>query len=303
MTAQVRARTGCCAKRIQASLSEKVFDGITYTLLALFGICIVIPFMNVLSMSVSDELAIVSNRVTVFPVGFSLSSYQSVFRSNSILIAYGNTILVAVAGTALALLLTSLAAYPQAYGDFPGKRFFNFIIMLTMWFSAGLIPSYVVIRNLGLVNNLLALVLSGAASAYNILILTNYFRSVPRSLIESACMDGSNDFRTLFTIVVPLSKAGLATIGLWVFVAHWNDYLHPLIYLQDIRKYTLQIMLREILLSSQNTNLIEYEGGTSAIPEQLKNAVVVVSMLPVLCVYPFIQRYFVKGVMLGSVKE
>ena len=170
MTAQVRARTGCCAKRIQASLSEKVFDGITYTLLALFGICIVIPFMNVLSMSVSDELAIVSNRVTVFPVGFSLSSYQSVFRSNSILIAYGNTILVAVAGTALALLLTSLAAYPQAYGDFPGKRFFNFIIMLTMWFSAGLIPSYVVIRNLGLVNNLLALVLSGAASAYNILI-------------------------------------------------------------------------------------------------------------------------------------
>lgn len=303
MTAQVRARTGCCAKRIQASLSEKVFDGITYTLLALFGICIVIPFMNVLSMSVSDELAIVSNRVTVFPVGFSLSSYQSVFRSNSILIAYGNTILVAVAGTALALLLTSLAAYPQAYGDFPGKRFFNFIIMLTMWFSAGLIPSYVVIRNLGLVNNLLALVLSGAASAYNILILTNYFRSVPRSLIESACMDGSNDFRTLFTIVVPLSKAGLATIGLWVFVAHWNDYLHPLIYLQDIRKYTLQIMLREILLSSQNTNLIEYEGGTSAIPEQLKNAVVVISMLPVLCVYPFIQRYFVKGVMLGSVKE
>lgn len=197
MTAQVRARTGRCAKRIQASLSEKVFDGITYTLLALFGICIVIPFMNVLSMSVSDELAIVSNRVTVFPVGFSLSSYQSVFRSNSILMAYGNTILVAVAGTALALLLTSLAAYPQAYGDFPGKRFFNFIIMLTMWFSAGLIPSYVVIRNLGLVNNLLALVLSGAASAYNILILTNYFRSVPRSLIESACMDGSNDFRTL----------------------------------------------------------------------------------------------------------
>lgn len=289
--------------RIRKPLPEKFFDAVNITLLALFGLCIVIPFMNVLSMSVSDELAIVSNRVTVFPIGFSFNSYRSVFRSNSILIAYGNTLLVAGIGTVLALLLTALAAYPQAFGDFPGKKFFNLLIMLTMWFNAGLIPSYVVIRNLGLVNDHFALILSGAASAYNILILTNYFRSVPRSLIESAYIDGSGDFRTLFTIVIPLSKAGLATIGLWVFVAHWNDYLHPLIYLQDIKKYTLQIMLREIVLSSQNTNLIEYEGGTSAIPEQLKNAVVVVAMLPVMCVYPFIQRYFVKGVMLGSVKE
>ena len=289
--------------RIKKSGSDKAFDVINSFFLALFGICIIVPFMNVLSMSVSDELAIVSNRVTIFPVGFSLNSYRSVLRSSSILSAYLNTIFVAGCGTALALLLTSLAAYPQAFGDFPGKRFLHAVVMLTMWFSAGLIPSYVVMRRLGLVNSHLALILGGAATAYNILILTNYFRSVPRSLIESAEIDGSNDFRTLFTIVMPLSKAGLATIGLWVFVAHWNDYLRPLVYLQDIKKYTLQIMLREIVLASQNTNLVEYEGGTSAIPEQLKNAVVVVAMLPVMCVYPFIQKYFVKGVMLGSVKE
>ncbi|MDD3336071.1 MAG: carbohydrate ABC transporter permease [Eubacteriales bacterium] len=254
-------------------------------------------------MSVSDELAIVSNRVTIFPVGFSLNSYLNVLKSNSILVAYGNTIFVAGLGTIAALVMTSLAAYPMAFGTFPGKKFFNTVIMLTMWFSAGLIPSYVVISQLKLVNNLFSLILSGLASAYNILILTNYFRSIPHSLIESAYIDGSNDFRTLFTIVVPLSKAGLATIGLWVFVAHWNDYLHPLVYMRDINKYTLQIMLREIVLSSQNTNLVEYEGGTSALPEQLKNAVVVVALIPVMCVYPFIQKYFVKGVMLGSVKE
>jgi len=291
------------AGKIKKSRSDRIFDFINLSLLTLFGICIIVPFLNVFSMSVSDELAIVSNRVTIWPVGLSFNSYRSVLRSSSILSAYLNTIKVAVAGMALALLMTSLAAYPQAFGHFPGKRFLHLVVMLTMWFSAGLIPSYVVMRQLGLVNSHFALILSGAASAYNILILTNYFRSVPRSLIESAEIDGSNDLRTLFTIVMPLSKAGLATIGLWVFVAHWNDYLRPLVYLQDIKKYTLQIMLREIVLASQNTDLIEYEGGTSAIPEQLKNAVVVVAMLPVMCVYPFIQKYFVKGVMLGSVKE
>ena len=288
--------------RIRKPLSERIFDAVNVTLLALFSLMIIIPFMNVLSMSVSDELAIVSNRVTIFPVGFSLNSYASVLKSNNILIAYANTIYVAAVGTVTALLLTSLAAYPMAFGHFPGKRAINLFIMLTMWFNAGLIPGYVIIRNLGLVNNHFALILSGMASAYNVLILTNYFRSIPASLIESAYIDGSNDVRTLFTIVLPLSKAGLATIGLWVFVAHWNDYLRPLVYMHDIDKYTLQIMLREIVLSSQNTNLVEYEGGTSALPEQLKNAVVVVAMIPVMCVYPFIQKYFVKGIMLGSVK-
>ena len=288
--------------KIRKPLSERIFDAVNVTLLALFSLLIIIPFMNVLSMSVSDELAIVSNRVTIFPVGFSLNSYASVLKSSNILIAYANTIYVAAVGTVTALLLTSLAAYPMAFGHFPGKRAINLFIMLTMWFNAGLIPGYVIIRNLGLVNNHFALILSGMASAYNVLILTNYFRSIPASLIESAYIDGSNDVRTLFTIVLPLSKAGLATIGLWVFVAHWNDYLRPLVYMHDIDKYTLQIMLREIVLSSQNTNLVEYEGGTSALPEQLKNAVVVVAMIPVMCVYPFIQKYFVKGIMLGSVK-
>lgn len=296
------AKQKAAGNKIRKPLSERIFDAANVTLLALFSIMIIIPFMNVLSMSVSDELAIVSNRVTIFPVGFSLNSYRNVLKSNSILIAYANTIYVAVVGTVAALLLTSLAAYPMAFGHFPGKKIINLFIMLTMWFSAGLIPSYVIIKNLGLINNHFALILSGMASAYNVLILTNYFRSIPASLIESAYIDGSNDFRTLFTIVIPLSKAGLATIGLWVFVAHWNDYLRPLVYMHDIDKYTLQIMLREIVLSSQNTNLVEYEGGTSALPEQLKNAVVVVAMVPVMCVYPFIQKYFVKGIMLGSVK-
>lgn len=290
-------------KKIQRPLSEKIFDGVNLAILLIFSALIVIPFMNLLSISVSDELAIMSNRVTIFPVGFSLNSYKTVLTDDAIIRAYGNTLFVAVTGTVSALLVTSFAAYPLAYGKFRGKKLYNAFIMLTMWFGAGMIPRFVIMSKLGLINSHLALIMAHLASAYNILILTNYFRSVPASLIESAKIDGANDFYILFRIAMPLAKPGLATIALWVFIAHWNDYMAPLVYIRDMNKYTLQIMLREIVLASTNTQILEFEGGTAALPEQLKHAVIVVAMIPVMVVYPFIQRYFVKGIMLGSVKE
>ncbi len=290
-------------KKTVRPLGDRIFDAVNLTILLTFSALIVIPFMNLISISVSDELAIMSNRVTIFPVGFSLNSYKTVLESDAIIRAYGNTIFVATVGTVSALLITSLAAYPLAFGKFRGKKLYNAFIMLTMWFGAGLIPRFIIMSKLGLINSHFALILGHLASAYNILILTNYFRSVPASLIESAKIDGANDFYTLFRIAMPLAKPGLATIALWVFIAHWNDYMAPLVYLRDMDKYTLQIMLREIVLASQNNQILDYEGGTAALPEQLKHAVIVVAMIPVMIVYPFIQRYFVKGIMLGSVKE
>ena len=208
---------------IRHGASDRAFDAAVLIILCLFAVSIVLPFMNLVSISVSNEYAIMSNSVSIFPVGISFASYRTVLKNQMILHSFVNSVVVAGAGCVASLLMTSLASYPLAFGDFAGKRLYNLIIMLTMWFSGGMVPSFLVMSRLKLLDSFAALILMGLLSAYNILILSNFFRSIPLSLIESARIDGSNDFRTLFTIVIPLSKASLATIGLWVFVGHWND--------------------------------------------------------------------------------
>ena len=285
------------------SWQGRLADSLIFLILGLFCLIIILPFMNLLSMSVSDELAIMSNRVTIFPVGFSIASYAKVFQTITILRAYGNTIYVAAIGCVLTLLATSIAAYPLAFADFAGQKVYNAMIMVTLWFSGGMVPTFLVMSKLGLIDSLWALITGGLISAYNVLILRSFYVTIPNDLIESARMDGSNDFHTLFKIVIPLSKAALATIALWVVVGHWNDFMGPLIYLRDYRKYTLQLVLRDILMSAESSSLFDImEGNRTAIPDQLKHAVIVVAMIPVLAIYPFIQKYFVKGVMLGAVK-
>ena len=284
--------------------SDILFDSLVVVLLTLFTLCILFPFLNLISISVSDETAIMAGRVGFYPIGFSLSSYRQILQTSSILTAYGNTIFVAVVGCALSLVFTALAAYPLAYGDFAGKKVYNFLIMFTMWFSGGMIPSFLVMRAVGLIDSLFSLIFGTLISAYNVLILTSFFRSISRSLIESAYLDGANDFSVLFRIIIPLAKAGLATVGLWVFVGHWNDYMGPLIYIRSIEKYPLQLVLRELVLSADSSSsMLELsEGNKGALPEQLKHAVIVFSMIPIAIAYPFVQKYFVKGIMLGSVK-
>ncbi len=286
------------------SRGENAFDASVLIILVVFSLLIIFPFMNLLSISVSDELAIMGGKVTIWPVGFSFQSYLKVFQTQTILTAYLNTIIVAVFGCAASLLLSSMASYPLAYGDFAGKGIYNAIIMITMWFAGGMIPSFIVMSKLKLVDSLFALIFSSLMSAYNILILRTFFSSISISLVESARLDGASDFRVLFSIIMPLSKAGLATIGLWVFVAHWNDYMNPLLYLRSVNKYTLQLVLREMVLTSESSSLVELiEGNRTALPEQLKHAAIVVAMVPVLAIYPFAQKYFVSGILLGSVKE
>ncbi len=286
------------------SHGERAFDASVVIVLVVFSLLIIVPFMNLLSISVSDEFAIMGGKVTILPIGFSMQSYVKVFQTQTILSAYLNTILVAVFGCTFSLLLTSMAAYPLAYGKFTGKGLYNALIMITLWFSGGMIPSFIVMSKLKLVDSLLALIFASLMSAYNILILRTFFSSISISLVESARLDGANDFKVLFSIIMPLSKAGLATIGLWVFVTHWNDYMNPLLYLRSVNKYTLQLVLREMVLTSESSSLVELiEGNRTALPEQLKHAAIVVAMVPVLAIYPFAQRYFVSGILLGSVKE
>ena len=292
-------------KKHRKQMSDIVFDSVVILILVLFSLCIVFPFMNLISISMSSEIAIQSGKVGILPNGFSLNSYKRILETSAILRSFGITIFVSCTSVATALIANSIAAYPLAFGHFPGKKIYNFLLMFTMWFSGGMIPTFLVMRALGLIDSLMVLVWNTLLSAYNILILSSFFRSIPTSLVESAYLDGASDWKVLFRIILPLAKPGLATVGLWIFVGHWNDYMNPLVYIRTVEKYPLQMVLRELVLTSvaQSEMLELTEGNKGALPEQLKHAVIVFSMLPIMIMYPFVQKYFVKGIMLGSVKE
>ena len=288
--------------------SQKIFIVCNTVFMILFMAVILYPVLNIFAISLSEDTPVLTGRVTVYPIGWDLTAYEKAFSNKLLLSSYANTILVAAVGSALSLVLTSLAAYPLAYCDFYGKKLISFLIMFTMWFSAGMIPTFMVVRNLGLVNSLLSLIFSGLISAYNTIILRNYYESIPNALIESAYLDGANDFQVLARIVTPMAKPALAIILLWCIVGHWNSFFEPLIYINDTNKYTLQLVLRDIVLEASGTELYgisttTVEGSShSAISEQTRNAVVFLAMLPMLVIYPFLQKYFVTGMMIGAVK-
>ncbi len=293
-----------------SSLSRKVFRVINATIMILFMVIIMYPILNMLAISLSEDSAVLTGRVTVYPMGLDFGAYSKAFQNRLLMRSYANTLLVAGVGCACSLVLTSLAAYPLAYGNFYGKKIISFLIMFTMWFSAGMIPTYMVVRRLGLVDHLFSLVAVSLISAYHTIILRNYYESIPTSLVESGYLDGANDFRILLHIITPMSKPALAIIALWVVVGHWNSFFAPLIYINSMEKYTLQLVLRDIVINASgieiygmNTTLLE-NGGISeaAISEQTKNAVVFLSIFPMLVLYPFLQKYFVKGMLIGAVK-
>jgi ABC-type sugar transport system, permease component len=296
-------------RSLRLSPGERAFRVANLTILIGFCALILYPFLNLIAVSFSDSFAVLRSEVTFYPIGFTADAYRQVVVNPHIIRAYANTIFVAVVGCVLSLVLTSMAAYPLAFSDFIGKKAYNIFITLTLWFSGGIIPTFLVVKNLGLVDSLFSLILTSLVGAYNVIILRSFFAGLPASMAESARIDGAGDFTILFRIVVPLSKAALSTIALWVIVAHWNNYMAPLMYLRSSDKYTLQMVLRDIVIASES-NLYEIEsastkieGGVTAISDQVKNAVLMFSMIPMLVIYPFIQRYFVTGVTLGAVKE
>lgn len=265
------------------------------------------PLIYVVSASLSKPLNILSGEVWLFPVEFTLDSYKRVFASGDIIRGYKNTIFYSCTGTLINVILTIMAAYPLSLPDIKGKNFITFMITFTMFFSGGMIPSFLNVRNLGMLNTIWAVLIPGAINATNMLIMRNYFvNSVPNELREAASIDGCSPFRTMTDVVLPLSKSIIVVITLYYFVGHWNSYFDAMMYLRDPSMHPLQVTLRQILLLSQMGDMAEQMGvndmNVTLIYASLKYAIIVVSAVPLLIVYPMIQGFFQKGIMMGSIK-
>jgi putative aldouronate transport system permease protein len=287
------------------SLAEKTLDALNILLVGLGAVVFTYPVWFVLISSLSDAHAVAAGQITLWPVGWNLDAYHRVFEDQAVWQAYGNTLFYVVVGTAVNLILTTLGAYPLSRKNLYGSGLFMKIIVFTMFFSGGLIPYYLNVRNLGLFDTRWALIIPGAISAFNLIVMRTFFQSIPDSLVESAKIDGANDFRVLLRIVLPLSMPVMAVMTLFYAVAHWNSWFNALIYLQDRTLYPLQLILREILTQNNTENLTLNVGQSDMqqISETIKYATIVVATVPILLIYPFLQKYFVKGVMIGAIKE
>jgi len=290
---------------MRKSASRKVFEVCNFIFMILLCGVMLYPFIWTASASLSNSGAVAAGQVTLLPVGFTTSAYQSVLGYTKVWTAYGNTLWYTVVGTAVSLILTICGAYPLSRSDFYGKGVFVFFITLTMIFSGGLIPSFLVNKALGLYNTRWAIILPGALSTMNMIIMRTFFQNIPDALEEAATIDGCSDFQILIKIILPLSTASIMTIGMFYAVGYWNSWFSALIYLRDADKYPLQLVLRQIVLQNQVLDLQGIESATDAdrmTGESIKYAVVMVATIPILMVYPFVQKYFVKGVMIGSIK-
>lgn len=274
--------------------------------LLLFIVCIIIiyPVWYVLSASFSNPLAVMKNEIAFWPKGFNLLAYQKVFTNAEVWTGYRNTILYTVVGTLINLAFTSTGAFALSRKDFKGRNFWTMYITFTMFFSGGLIPVYMLIKTLKLYNTFWVMVIPGAISAWNMIIMRTFFQSnVPMELQEAAIIDGCNDLKIFFKIALPLSTPILAVMTLFYGVGHWNSYFGAMIYLDDRNKYPLQLILREILIQNiSQENVAGPAADQQIIGEGIRYALIIVATVPILLVYPFLQKYFVKGVLIGAIK-
>jgi len=286
---------------------DRIMYTIIYVAMVLLLITVMYPLIYVLSSSFSSGTAVSAGRVLLWPVDFSTTGYEIIFSYKLVWTGYWNTIIYTVVGTALNVVLTIMAAYPLSRRDFYGKNIYMTLFMITMFFSGGMIPNYILMTKLHLTDTRWAIILSGAISVYNMIIMRTYFQnSIPYELFEAARIDGISDWGYLFKIVLPLSRAIMAVIVLYYAVAHWNSYFNAMLYLRDRDLYPLQLVLRDILNAS-NVDLSQIDDAEllaqmTGAADLIKYALIVVSTVPILCVYPFVQKYFEKGVMIGSVK-
>lgn len=293
------------ALRYRKGVGEIVFDVLNYTFLALLIVVMLYPCYYVVVASMSDPVKIYdSGGLLFYPKGFALHSYAEVIKSGQIWMGYRNTIFYVLAGGFLSVLLTLTAAFGLTRRGLPGKNVMLFFIMFTMYFSGGLIPTYLVVKGLHITDTPLAMILPGAVSTYNLIITITYFRGMPYELEEAAKIDGASDYTIMFRIMFPLATPIIAVIALYYMVGIWNNYFTALIYLNDRSLFPLQLILREILIQNDTASISATQSDAAqAYAENIKYATIVVSTIPVMCVYPFLQRYFVKGVMIGAIKE
>ena len=296
-------------EKIKKSYSDRVFDIVNIIIMLALLVIFLWPLWFVVIASFSNPNEVWNGNVILLPKGFTLSADEAVSHYKMIWTGYKNTIIYTVVGTFINLVMTICAAYPLSRKDFVPRNFLMFIFMLTMYFSGGLIPTYLVVSKMHLLNTPWAMMIPGAVSIYNVIITRTYFvNSIPSSLQEAAELDGANTFQFLMKIVLPLSKPIIAVIALYYAVGHWNDFFTALIYLNDKELMPLQSFLRDLLMSNK-MSLNNMQGLDAAqaeakmqLSQTLKYSAIIVSTVPVLCIYPFIQKYFVKGVMIGSVK-
>lgn len=290
---------------IKDSLGVKIFRCINAVVLLCVVIASLYPIIHVVMASFSDGNLLMAHRgVLLRPLGFNADAYKKIFEYPILLRGYANTILICVISLVINMLLTSFAAYVLTRKEFRPRNVIMMLIMFTMYFNGGMIPTYMLVRNLGLLDSMWALILPSAMTTYNMIILRTSFDSMPDSLYESARIEGAGHFRILFQIVIPLSKATIAVIVLYYLVARWNAWFEASIYINTREKYPLQLLLREILIENDNGEMSQsiLDSDKQAVSETLKYAVIVAANLPILCAYPFLQKYFTKGVMIGAVK-
>ncbi len=291
---------------IQDSIGVRVFQITNTVVLSLLVVVTLYPIIHVVMASFSDGNALMGHRgLLMRPAGFSVEAYKKIFEEGRLIQCYGNTIFICVTSLIINMVLTSFAAYALTRKELVGRGILMKLILFTMYFGGGLIPTYMVIKDLGLLDSYLALILPTAMGTYNMIVLRTAFAAVPESLYEAARIDGAGHFRILFQIMMPLTKATLAVVVLYYLVGHWNSWFQASIYINDGNKWPLQLYLREKLIEgdmSMSTGEVQLDADKQAISETLKYAIIMVSTVPVLCVYPFLQKYFAKGVMIGAVK-
>ncbi|GAA4829822.1 carbohydrate ABC transporter permease [Paenibacillus vulneris] len=263
-----------------------------------------LPFLHIISISLSSKHAVLSNLVTIFPREIDFHAYEIVFQDSRMLWSMGLTIILTAAYTTMSMAMSICAAYPLTKERLKGRSVFMILIVFTMFFSGGLIPEYLLVKQLGLLDNLLALIVPGMISAFNLIILRTFFSSIPASLEESAYLDGSSHIGTLLRIVLPLSLPVLATLSLFYAVSRWNGFMDALFYITNANLYPIQLKLYQVVMNSMVTDLTAQEGAVQidVVPEGIKAASIMFATTPILIVYPWLQRYFVSGIMIGAVK-
>ena len=289
------------------SYSDKIFDVVNMLLMVVLVVVFAWPLWFVLISSFSDPFEVTMGNVLLFPKGLTLDSYKAMMKYSQILTGYANSLYYTVVGTGINMVLSICCAYPISRKDFPLRKPLLLMFLFTMYFSGGMIPTYLVVKQVGILNTRWAMMLPGAISVYNCLVMRNYFmNSIPGELEEAAVLDGANAAQYLQKVVLPLSKPVLAVIGLYYAVGHWNAYYAALLYLQDLDLYPLQSILRNIMSATQMINdpslSAEEIDAMVRLEMTMKYSVIVAAAFPMLCLYPFIQKYFVNGVMVGAVK-
>ncbi|OTN76786.1 ABC transporter permease YtcP [Enterococcus sp. 8G7_MSG3316] len=289
-------------KKKYHSKSDRLVQGFIIGFLLLFTLMCLIPFLNILGSSFATPAEIATRTFIIIPREFTLNAYRYILSTPTIFQSIGVSLIVTITGTFLSMVLTAFMAYALSRKYLHGRGIFNFIVVFTMLFSGGMIPTFILVQSLGLIDSIWSLILPSAVSAYNMIIMRNFFQGIPDSLEESAKMDGCSDWGVFFRIILPLSLPSIATISLFYAVSYWNTYQSAILYINDSAKWPIQVLLRQIVIVSSGMNADATSVDVVPPAQSVKMAVIMVATMPMLIAYPFVQKYFVKGAMVGSVK-